>query len=185
MIFTETAILDAFVIDPEPIEDPRGAFARTFCHREFARHGIAAEFVQCNISFNAARGTLRGLHFQAPPHAEAKLVRCTSGRVFDVAVDVRRDSPTFGCWYGVELNAADRRMHFLPEGVAHGFQTLEDGSELFYQMSADFAPEAARGLRFDDPELGIAWPLPDPIMSDRDRALPDLAAVMAREPVPA
>ena len=175
MIFRRAALADVIVIEPERIEDERGHFARTWCRDAFAEHGIAADFVQCNTSYNHRRGTLRGLHFQSPPHGEGKLIRCTRGRVFDVAVDVRPGSATRGAWCATELSAGNGRMVYIPAGFAHGFQTLEDASELFYQMSAAHAPEAARGIRWDDPEIGIDWPIPDPIMSERDRRNPLLS----------
>jgi dTDP-4-dehydrorhamnose 3,5-epimerase len=175
MIFRETELRGAFIIEIEPIEDERGFFARTFCRDEFRARGLDAELRQCSLSFNRRRGTLRGLHYQAEPHAEVKQVRCTRGRVYDVIVDLRRGSPTRGRWIGVELGAEDRRALHVPAGFAHGFQTLEDASELFYQMSEPYWPELARGLRWDDPSLAIAWPFGDPIVSDRDRALPTLA----------
>ena len=177
MIFTKTAIKDAYIVDIEPIGDERGAFARTFCAEAFAAAGLAAEFPQCSTSFNRRRGTLRGLHFQRAPHEEAKLMRCTAGRVFDVIADLRRDSPSFGQWVGVELDAQSQRMVFAPAGCAHGFQTLDDGAELFYQISTPHAPHAAQGIRWDDPALGIDWPLADPILSLRDAALPLLETV--------
>ena len=174
MIFREATLDGVIVIEPDRIADGRGHFARTWCRAVFAEHGIAAEFVQCNTSFNARRGTLRGLHHQAAPDAEDKLIRCTRGRVFDVALDVRSGSETRGRWCATELSAENGRSVFIPAGFAHGFQTLEDASELFYQMSAAFAPEAARGIRWDDPEIAIDWPLPNPIVSKRDRAHPPL-----------
>lgn len=143
--------------------------------REFERHGLDPVVAQCNVSWNRRRGTLRGLHYQAPPHAEAKLVRCTRGAIWDVIVDVRPDSPTFRRWYAVELSALNRLALYVPAGFAHGFQTLADDSEVFYQMSAFHAPGHARGLRWDDPLLAIAWPLPDPIVSERDRSFAPLS----------
>lgn len=172
MIFEETGLAGAFVIEPERREDERGFFARTWCRDEFAAHGLNPALVQCNISFNKKRGTLRGMHYQAAPHEEAKLVRCTQGAIYDVILDLRRESATFGRWVGVELTAENRRMLYVPEGFAHGFQTLEDDSEVFYQMSAFYHAESALGARWDDPAFAIAWPLPDPILSDRDRAFP-------------
>lgn len=172
MRFTETPLAGAFVIAPEPIEDERGFFARAYCDDEFAARGLEHGFVQCNISFNRRAGTLRGMHLQAAPHGEAKLVRCTAGALFDVIVDLRPDSPTHLQWFGARLDARSRAMLFVPRGFAHGFQTLEDDTEVFYQMSTRHEPAAARGLRWDDPALGIRWPLPDPILSPRDRAYP-------------
>jgi len=173
VIFRETTVAGVVVVDLERHEDNRGFFARTWCQREFAEHGLDARLVQCSLSWNRRRGTLRGLHYQAPPHAEAKLIRCTRGALWDVALDLRRQSPTFGRHLGVELTGGNRTMLYIPEGVAHGFQTLEDDTEVFYQMSEFYAPEAAQGVRFDDPAFGIRWPIPDPIMLERDRAYPD------------
>jgi dTDP-4-dehydrorhamnose 3,5-epimerase len=172
--FVETELPGAFVIEVEPQPDERGLFARTFCRDEFAVLGLASSFVQCSSSYNARAGTLRGMHWQLPPHAEAKLVRCTAGAIFDAIVDLRPGSPTQGRCLCVELSAETRRMLYVPEGFAHGFQTLQDGSEVFYQMSRSFAPAAARGFRFDDPAVGIGWPLPPGAMSERDRRLPRL-----------
>lgn len=168
MIFTETKLKGAFVIDIEPLEDQRGFFARAWCRDEFERHGLNTRIVHCNISFNKQRGTLRGMHYQAPPFAEAKLVRCTRGAIYDVIIDLRSDSPTFHEWFSVELTAENHRALFVPEGFAHGFQTLMDNSEVFYQMSEIFHPEHARSLRWNDPAFEIAWPIPDPILSEKD-----------------
>jgi dTDP-4-dehydrorhamnose 3,5-epimerase len=176
MKLTETGLPGAFIVQIEPIEDERGFFARSWCAREFAAAGLHSEFVQCNISWNRRRGTLRGMHFQAAPHEETKLVRCTRGSVFDVVADPRPDSPTFGQWVGVELSAANRSMLYIGRGLAHGFQTLEPDSELFYQMGEFYAPGNERGFRWDDPTFGIEWPAAsDAIISPRDRALPLLA----------
>jgi dTDP-4-dehydrorhamnose 3,5-epimerase len=171
--FAETPLRGAFVIELDLLADERGHFARTFDADEFAAHGLDPEVVQCNTSLNARCGTLRGMHYQADPDGEAKLVRCTRGSVFDVAVDLRPGSETFRRWFGVELSAAGGRMLYIPVGMAHGFQTLEDDTELHYQMSHRYVPEAARGVRFDDPAFGIEWPLPDPIVSERDRGFAD------------
>ena len=168
MKFLPTRLAGACVIELDRLEDERGFFARSFCRDEFAAHGLKSSFVQCNVSFNAARGTLRGLHYQASPHEEAKLVRCTRGAIFDVIVDLRKASATRMQWVGMELTAENHRMLYVPEGFAHGFQTLDDASEVFYQMSETFHPEAARGVRWNDPALGIAWPLPGPTVSARD-----------------
>jgi len=182
MIFSETKLTGAFIIDIQPIGDERGFFSRSFCKHEFSGHGLKTEIAQCNISFNKKRGTLRGMHFQHPPKEEAKLVRCTRGRIYDVIVDLRTDSPSYCQWHAVELGSGstapdsrltvDYRMLYIPEGFAHGFQTLEDDSEVFYQMFEFYAPEYASGVRWDDPAFGIAWPLLDPIMSERDRTYP-------------
>jgi dTDP-4-dehydrorhamnose 3,5-epimerase len=172
MKFTPTRIAGVFVVEPEPVVDDRGLFARTFCQREFERHGLASVFVQCSVSFNHKRGTLRGLHYQVPPACDVKLVRCVAGAIYDVVVDLRPDSPTYRQHVGVELRADSRRALYVPEMFAHGFQTLEDGSEVFYQMSRFYAPEKSTGVRFDDPVLGIRWPLPIGVISDRDRNWP-------------
>lgn len=173
MRFTETPLADAFVIELDLLRDERGYFARTFDAGEFAERGLDPTVVQCNTSFNERRGTLRGMHYQAEPEGEVKLVRCTRGSVYDVAVDLRGGSPTRGRWFGVELSAGNGRMLYIPAGMAHGFQALEDDTELHYQMSHHYVPEAARGVRFDDPAFGIEWPLPDPIVSERDRGFAD------------
>lgn len=175
MIFRETKLAGVFVIDAEPIADERGAFTRTYCAREFAAHGLETAIAQCSASFNAKKGTLRGLHYQAPPHSEAKLVRVTAGAIYDVAVDLRAGSPTYGQWAAAELTAENRRMLYIPKGCAHGFQTLTDASELFYQIAEFYEPASARGLRWDDDDLAIAWPDKDaPILSERDRTFPRL-----------
>ena len=173
MIFRETPLKGAFIIEPERIEDERGFFARSFCHREFEVHGLNPRVVQCNISFNKRRGTLRGMHYQAAPHEETKLVRCTQGAIYDVIIDLRKASPTFKEWATVELSRENGLMLFIPEGVAHGFQTLEDDTEVFYQMSAPYHPGSARGLRFDDPAFELVWPLPVILVSDKDRSYPN------------
>ena len=172
MRFSPTDLAGAFLLDVEPLEDNRGFFARSFCHDEFRAHGLNPEFVQCNISFNYRRGTLRGMHFQVSPHAEAKVVRCTQGAIWDVIIDLRTDSPTRYRWFGVELSARTRRALYVPEGFAHGFQTLVDESEVLYLMSEFYHPECARGVRWDDPRFGIPWPLPDPVVSVRDNTFP-------------
>lgn len=160
------------LVEPERRTDPRGFFARTFCEKEFAAAGLPSRFPQCNVSYNRARGSLRGLHYQARPHPEGKLVRCTRGAIFDVAVDIRPESPTFCRWAGVELSAENRLALYIPPGFAHGFQTLGDDCEVFYQMSEPYHQDLARGLRWNDPAFGIAWPIPEPAMSERDAALP-------------
>lgn len=170
MICTETTLKGMYIIDLERLEDERGCFARSWCQREFAAIGLNPRLVQCNISFNNAKGTLRGLHYQIAPHAEAKLVRCTRGAIYDVAVDLRPDSPTFNQWIAVHLTADSRRAVYIPEGLAHGFQTLQDDTEVFYQMSEFYHAECARGVRWDDPAIGIQWPLPNPIVSQHDRS---------------
>src|SRR5579871_2673391 len=158
MIFRETEIKGVFEIDLEIKADERGFFARSWCRQEFTEHGLNAEIAQCNISVNSRRHTLRGLHFQAAPHQEAKLVRCTRGSLYDVALDLRPHSATFMRWTAAELTADNRRALYIPEGCGHGFITLEDDTEIFYQMSESFHPESARGLRWNDPAFGIQWP---------------------------
>lgn len=168
MRFIATKLAGAFVIEPEPAEDARGFFARTFCAREFKSHGLKAEFVQCSVSSSRKRGTLRGLHYQLAPDSEVKLVRCTAGALYDVIVDLRPGSPTYLQHIGVELTAQNRRAVYVPELFAHGLQTLEDNTEVFYQISEFYKPDKAAGLRFDDPKLGIHWPLPVAAMSEKD-----------------
>lgn len=177
MKFHETDIEGVWIIDIEPIEDERGWFARIHCAETFASLGIAPNFAQCSTSYNRRRGTLRGLHFQAAPAPEAKLVRCVRGALFDVAVDLRPGSGTSGRWVSAELTADNRRAILIPEGCAHGFQTLVDDTELIYQISVPYQPGLARGVRWDDPELGIPWPIASPTMSLRDRDLPTLREV--------
>ena len=174
MIFTETELPGAFVIDVDPREDERGFFARAWCEREFEDHGLSTRVVQCNLAYNRVKSTLRGLHYQAAPHAEVKLVRCTRGAVYDVIVDLRTDSPTFRRWIGVELTAENRRLLYIPEGFAHGYQTLEDGTETYYQVSAFHEPAAERGVRWNDPTFAIAWPPAERrVISAKDEAWPD------------
>ena len=184
MIFTATPMLGAVIIDVEPFEDERGFFARSFCSREFAAHGLSPHVAQCSISFNRTRGTLRGLHFQRPPHAEVKLVRCTAGVLYDVIIDLRPDSLTFRRHFGVELSARNRKMLYVPEGFAHGFQTLQDDTEVCYQMSTPFCRDAAAGVRWNDPAFAIDWPLAVTVISERDRTYPDFretAAILPAE----
>jgi dTDP-4-dehydrorhamnose 3,5-epimerase len=175
MRFLETPLNGAWVIDLDLLGDERGWFARTFDAGEFAARGLNPDVVQCNASFNARRGTLRGMHYQAEPHGESKLVRCVRGAIFDVAVDLREGSPTLRRWHGVELSAENRLAFYIPPGLAHGFQTLCDDAEVLYQMGSPYVPEAARGVRFDDPAFAIRWPdTAEPrIVSERDRAFPD------------
>jgi len=168
MRFVELPIPGAFVIEPEPVDDERGFFARLFDAAEFARRGLAASFPQWSISYNARRGTLRGMHYQAAPHEEAKIVRCTRGAAHDVIVSLHD-----GRWTAVELSEENRRALYIPAGVAHGFQTLADATEMCYFISAEYAPASARGLRWNDPALAIDWPVADPILSERDRTFPD------------
>jgi len=170
MIFNKTPLKDAYIIELERIEDDRGFFARSWCVREFEEHGLNPNMVQCNVSFNKKKGTLRGMHYQAAPHGEAKLVRCTKGALYDVIIDLRHGSPTFKQWFGVELTAENRKAIYVPEGFAHGFQTLEDETEVFYQMSEFYHPESARRVRYDDPAFGVEWPFLDAIVASRDRS---------------
>ncbi|MDQ3623809.1 MAG: dTDP-4-dehydrorhamnose 3,5-epimerase [Verrucomicrobiota bacterium] len=176
MIFSEKKLKGAFVIDPERFEDQRGFFARSWSEREFAAHGLNPRLVECSISFNRRRGTLRGMHFQRAPREQGKLVRCTMGGIYDVIIDLRPQSPTFKQWLGVELTAENRRMLYVPETFAHGFQTLLDATEVSYQMTDVFAPECADGVRWDDPAFGIEWPDTggeERIINARDRHYPD------------
>jgi dTDP-4-dehydrorhamnose 3,5-epimerase len=178
MRFTETPLPGAWVIDVDRLSDERGWFARTFDEAEFAARGLCARVVQCNASFNARRDTVRGLHYQAEPHGEPKLVRCVRGALFDVAVDLRPDSPAHRRWHGVELSAETGRMFYIPAGLAHGFQTLTDDCELLYLMGREYVPGAARGVRFDDPAFAVEWPPPsgELTISERDRGYPDYEA---------
>lgn len=177
MIFRETELKGVYVIEPTHFEDERGFFAPSFSQREFEKRGLTGCFVENNISYNLRRGTLRGLHYQAAPYGQAKLVRCTSGAIFDVAVDLRPDSTTFRKWVGIELTAENRFMMYLPADMAHGFQTLEDDTEVFYQVSEFYRPDAYKGLRWNDPAFGIEWPLTnDCIINTRDAAYPDFKA---------
>jgi dTDP-4-dehydrorhamnose 3,5-epimerase len=173
--FEETALPGAWLVDLERHEDERGFFARTWCADELAAHGLEAKVAQWSISFNEARGTLRGMHWQEPPHAEVKVVRCVRGAVYDVIVDLRPESPTFRRWLAVELDEANRRSLYIPEGFAHGFQTLSDGAEVLYGISEPHAPGFARGFRWDDPAVGIEWPQAEErVISERDLSWPDL-----------
>jgi dTDP-4-dehydrorhamnose 3,5-epimerase len=173
VIFQALPLAGAFTVELEPVADERGFFARSFCRDAFRARGLAADYPQCSVSFNARRGTLRGMHYQAAPHAEAKLVRCTRGRLYDVIVDLRPESHTCCRWVGVELDAARRNALYVPEGFAHGFLTLEDETEVFYQISHAYVPESARGVRYDDPAFGIRWPAAPSVISERDRSYPD------------
>lgn len=173
MKFQPTELLGAFVITPEPHRDERGLFARIWCAREFEENGLDPRLAQCSLSFNPIKGTLRGLHYQVEPHAEAKCVRCTRGAIYDVILDLRATSPTFKQWRSFELTADNRLALYLPEGMAHGFQTLVPDTEVMYHMSEFYHPESARGVRWDDPAFGIAWPSDQRTMSDRDRLFPD------------
>jgi dTDP-4-dehydrorhamnose 3,5-epimerase len=176
MRFTNTDVAGVVIVEVEPIHDERGFFARAWCAREFAEHGIEAEFVQENVGFSSRAGTLRGLHLQASPYDEVKLVRCTRGAVWDVAVDSRRHSPTYGAWIGLELDAEKRNMLCIPEGCAHGYVTLRDDTELRYLTSCYYEPTAATGFRYDDPGFGIDWPVEITVVSEQDLAWPLAAA---------
>jgi len=176
VIFNETKLKGAYIIEVEPFEDERGSFARTFCREEFETHGLNSFVAQCNISHNRKRGTLRGMHYQIAPYAEAKLVTCLAGSIYDVIIDLRPDSITYCHWLAVELSARRRRsLIYIPEGFAHGFQTLEDDTEVFYQMSHSYVSKAARGVRWDDPAFAIDWPDGPRTLSDRDNNYPDFS----------
>jgi len=173
MIFTETPIPGAYVIELDKRGDDRGFFARAFCVNEFDAHGLDRNVAQINNSLSAERGTLRGMHYQLPPQAETKIVRCVRGSLWDVILDLRQGSATFGHWHGAELSAANRKMMYVPKGFAHGFLTLEDNTEVFYLVTAFYAPELERGVRWNDPRFGIRWPFEPVVISDKDRNLPD------------
>jgi dTDP-4-dehydrorhamnose 3,5-epimerase len=173
MRFQPTRLAGTYVVELEPKADERGFFARSWCQREAAAHGIAVEFVQSNLSHNPKKGTLRGMHYQHPPHQEDKLVRCITGAIFDAVIDLRPASPTRGNWFGLELSADNRRALFIPAGLAHGFVTLADNSDVLYQVSAFYNGDSADGVRWDDPAFGIAWPILPGTMSRRDAEYPD------------
>jgi len=172
MIFEETPLRGAYVIEPEKISDHRGFFARVWCKKELQRHGLNSELSQSNIGFSHVKGTLRGLHFQKPPHAESKIVRCTRGSIFDVIVDLRPESPTYKRWFGIELSDENRKMLYVSEGMAQGYMTLQDNTEINYHTTEFFTAEAASGVRFDDPVLGIRWPISATAVSEQDRSWP-------------
>ncbi|MBI3543213.1 MAG: dTDP-4-dehydrorhamnose 3,5-epimerase [Deltaproteobacteria bacterium] len=176
MKFTELPLKGAFVVEPELMSDERGSFARTFCSREFAEHGLDPMLVQCSISFNHRKGTLRGLHYQATPFEEDKLVRCTMGALFDVMVDLRPGSATFRKWCSAELTPQNRKALYLPKGFAHGFLTLADDTEILYQMSEFWSPGHGRGVRWNDPAFGIQWPQTPTVISPRDAGYPDFVS---------
>jgi dTDP-4-dehydrorhamnose 3,5-epimerase len=177
MRFTELKLAGAWLIEIEPRRDERGFFARTYCSREFAEHGLVSMIAQSSTSFNVRRGTVRGMHYQAAPHAEEKVVRCTAGSIFDVIVDIRRESSTYSQWLSIELTAENRRMLYIPAGFAHGFQTLTDDAEVLYQISTEYAPQASHGIRWTDPSLNIAWPITaGVIVSERDASFPGIGA---------
>ena len=169
------------MIEPERLEDERGFFARSWCQNEFAERGLNPDLVQCNISFNCRKGTLRGMHFQRSPDGETKVVRCTMGSIYDVIVDLRQDSPTYLRWLGVELTAENRRMLYIPEDFAHGFVTLVDSTEVFYQMSNRYVPGSAAGFRWNDPAFGIEWPDSPQVISDRDNSYPSFESESAHQ----
>jgi dTDP-4-dehydrorhamnose 3,5-epimerase len=174
MKFTELSIKGAWQIDIEPSEDERGFFARTFCTEEFALHGLETALSQCSISFNKKKGTIRGMHYQVPPHEETKLVRCTRGAIYDVVADIRRTSPTFGKWLGMTLSEDNSRALYVPAGCAHGFLTMVDNSEVYYQISEPYHPDCSRGFRYNDGFFSIAWPAPVAVVSKKDLAYKDL-----------
>jgi dTDP-4-dehydrorhamnose 3,5-epimerase len=173
MRFLETTVSGAFLIEPDPVGDARGTFMRLFCAREFSSHGLETNFPQHSLSYSATAGTLRGMHFQGPPHEEVKVVRCSAGAIFDVVLDLRPASPTFGLWQGFELSAENRHQLYIPKGCAHGFQSLCDDVEVSYLISQFYTPAAASGVRYDDPCFAINWPRPLVVISDKDRAWPD------------
>ena len=173
MNFHKTTLPGVYLIEPKRLADERGFFARTFCTEDFAVRGLDARVVQSSISFNPARGTLRGMHYQAEPHGENKIVRCTMGAIWDCLIDLRPGSPTYKQWTAETLTAENRRLFYVPEGVAHGFLTLAPNSEVFYEISTIYVPDAGRGVRWDDPAFGIDWPDQPQLMSDRDRSYPD------------
>ena len=174
MKFTATKFIDAHIIQPEPQWDERGYFARTFCSEEFLHHGLESNFVQHSTSFSANKGTLRGMHYQEAPHSEVKLVRCLRGAIWDVIVDIRSASPTYGCWQAFELSASNGSALYIPKGFAHGFQALSDNVEVGYLISVPYSPSAARGIRYDDPTVGIPWPIAVSVISEKDRTWPEL-----------
>ncbi|MHC4644436.1 MAG: dTDP-4-dehydrorhamnose 3,5-epimerase [Planctomycetota bacterium] len=177
MIFTETKLRGAFIIEMEPIRDTRGYFARAWCKKEFEEHGLKSSLVQANITFSREKGTLRGMHYQAAPYQEAKVVRCIKGAIFDVIIDLRPDSPTYREWISAELTENNCKMFYVPEDFAHGYQTLEQKTEVFYQVSQCYRPESEAGIRWNDPQFGIRWPLAENlIISEKDKKWPDFLA---------
>lgn len=177
MYFKETELPGAFIIELDKITDNRGFFARTWCREEFEKHGLNPNLAQCNLSFNEKRGTLRGMHFQTPPYQEAKLVSCIKGSIYDVIIDLRPEFPTYKNHFSIKLTADNRNCLYIPEGFAHGFMTLEDSTEVFYQISEFFKPDYAHGCRWNDSAFNINWPLSNPIMSERDKNCPDFEKV--------
>jgi dTDP-4-dehydrorhamnose 3,5-epimerase len=182
MRFLDTGLPGAWLIDLEPISDYRGFFSRTFCAEEFAAYGLETNFVQHSLSYSAARGTLRGMHFQAHPHGEVKIVECIKGAIWDVIIDVRLESPSFGQWRGFDLTAENRHQLYIPPGFAHGFETLFDHTEVRYLISAFYEPSAASGFRHDDPAFAISWPLPVAVISRKDKVWPDFAGRVNFQP---
>lgn len=180
MIFTETSLKGAYIIEIQRIEDNRGFFGRTFCKNEFEKYGLKTNIVQSNTSFNKKKATLRGMHMQAPPFSEAKLIRCTRGSIYDVIVDMRKDSATFRKWVGLELNADDGRMLYIPEEFAHGFITLEDNTEVSYQMTEFFTPDVSMGYLWNDPAFAIRWPLEPTFISEKDKSYPLLSGLLEK-----
>jgi dTDP-4-dehydrorhamnose 3,5-epimerase len=172
MIFTETKLTGVFIIDIEPVPDDRGFFARTFCRKEFEQRGLVYEFVQCSVSHNKNKGTLRGMHYQSAPHAETKIISCIKGAIYDVALDLRHESDTYRQWVAVELTGENYRSLYIPAGCAHGFLTLQDRSEIYYQISEFYYPELSKGVKWDDPSFGIEWPSEVTNISEKDSALP-------------
>ena len=172
MRFQESKIQGVWTIDTDPIEDDRGSFTRVFCREDFFRQGLDPEVAQCGIAHNTKRGTVRGIHFQSAPHEESKLVRCTRGEIFDVVVDLRKGSATQFEWVAIEMSAADQKMIYVPKGCAHGYQTLQDSTEVVYWISSPYDVASSRGIRWDDPALKIPWPLPNPTLSQRDQSFP-------------
>ena len=173
MIFTQTKLKDAYIVDIEKRQDDRGFFARTWCQKEFQEHGLTAEFVQCNISVNNKRGTVRGMHYQVAPYGEVKIIRCTRGAIYDLILDLRPESPTFTQWLAVNLTAENHRMLYVPSGFAHGFQALEDNTEISYQVSEFYNPKAEQGVRYNDPAFGFKWPIEVRAISEKDSNWPD------------
>lgn len=173
MIFKEIRLEGAYIIEPEKLEDKRGFFARAWCQKEFEAHGLVSRPAQANISYSKKKGTLRGMHYQVAPYQETKLVRCTRGAIYDVIIDLRPNSLTYGQWIGVELTAENYKMLFVPKDFAHGFQTLEDNTEVIYQVSQFYSPGSENGIRYDDPAIGIKWPVDVQVISDKDKGWPD------------
>jgi dTDP-4-dehydrorhamnose 3,5-epimerase len=182
MRFIETPLKGAFVLELEERADDRGFFARSFCRDEFVAHGLKSEVAQCNVSFNHRAGTLRGMHYQLPPAAETKLIRCTRGRIYDVIVDLRAGSPTYLRHFGIELSDDNRKSLYVPEMFAHGYQAMTDGAEVSYQVGTPYTPGSERGIRYDDPALHLSWPMPVAVISSKDRSWPDFVPVAATAP---